>query len=111
MHAACVAQVLRVLDCEITTAEIQSPDCTRKVAHQANRQPLAARRVLEELDTSGDGRVRLAGANLKAGIQHKHLQVSYKEFLTWLGIGGSLARALSKREVDCSQLSFIPRRC
>eukprot|EP00439_Symbiodinium_sp_Y106_P080195 s82_g18.t4 len=52
-------KVLRVLDSEITTAEIQ--------------------RVLEELDTSGDGRV------------------SYKEFLAWLHIGGSLARKLSSK--------------
>ncbi|CAE7599558.1 unnamed protein product [Symbiodinium natans] len=52
-------KVLRVLDSEITTAEIQ--------------------RVLGELDTSGDGRV------------------SYKEFLSWLHVGGSLARKLSSK--------------
>lgn len=52
-------KVLRVLDSEITTAEIQ--------------------RVLQELDTSRDGKV------------------SYKEFLAWLKEGDSLARKLASR--------------
>ncbi|CAL1158284.1 unnamed protein product [Cladocopium goreaui] len=65
------AHVLRALDSEITTAEIQHHDAADMTGHDG--------RVLQELDTSRDGKATV--------------MVSYKEFLAWLkeGVLASLA--------------------
>ncbi|CAE7347627.1 CPK24 [Symbiodinium pilosum] len=69
-------KVLRVLDSEITTAEIQRPESKWKRPAMQFKQTSSDQNTLPVDELPG---------------------VSYKEFLVWLGKGGSLARKLASK--------------